>query len=75
MKPVREKTVVVATTERCRRPKCYRPAVCRGLCASDYQVAYQLVHIAKVTTWEQLERNGKADEPKRTAKAWFLEIS
>ena len=38
---VRETTVVAR--DRCRRPGCNNTTQCRGLCASDYQVAYQLV--------------------------------
>lgn len=69
MRLVSEKTI--ALRPRCRRPHCPRNATRRGLCDTDYQVAYQLV-ITGATTWEQLERTGKADEPKRSAKSWFL---
>lgn len=61
----------IVSRQRCRRPHCSRIATCRGLCQSDYQTAYQLV-TAGVTTWEELERHGKADEPRRSAKSWFL---
>ena len=66
----REKTVVVS--DRCRRPKCGRPVTARGLCASCYQIAYLLVG-DEVTTWEELEENGRAEPKRRNAKDWFLE--
>lgn len=75
MKPLSEKTFVAPTrVVKCRRPGCDRNAECRGLCGCDYRVAHQLVTDG-LTTWEELERHGKADEPKRTAKVWFLEYA
>lgn len=74
MKPTRETTIVPASTKPqriCLRPKCNRVAECRGLCGSDYVIANRLVNEG-LTTWEELERKGKAEEHKRTAKAWFL---
>lgn len=70
----REVTVAMPTTmarPQCLRPRCTREAVARGLCASDYQIAYQLVS-AEVTSWTELEKAGKALEPRPTVKAWFL---
>jgi hypothetical protein len=71
---MRERTVAMRLPDRCLRPRCPRPARSRGLCDSDYHVAYSLV-MAGVTTWEQLENEGKALELKRVAKEWFLEIA
>lgn len=68
-KRIREKTIAVSV--RCRRPSCKRDAVCRGLCRSCYQAAFTLV-TSGVTTWEHLERRGKVDEPRASAKGWFL---
>ena len=66
----RERTIVVS--DRCRRPKCGRPVVARGLCGSCYQIAYLLV-ADEVTTWKELEDSGKVDARRRNSKAWFLE--
>lgn len=65
---MKERTVLPG---RCRRPQCYRQSVSRGLCPSCYQVAYQLV-MAGATSWQLLEKTGKAEQPKRNAKEWFL---
>lgn len=70
---MKEKTFVatIAAASRCLRPGCPNIATCRGLCPTDYQVAYQLV-VAEMTTWEALVKRGKAREPQRNAKQWFL---
>jgi hypothetical protein len=68
---MRERTVAMPLPERCRRPGCNRAATTRGLCGSDYWAAYDLVRNNK-TTWDQLRREGKIAEPRRTAKEWFL---
>lgn len=67
---MKERTVLAGG--RCRRPQCWRGAMSRGLCGSCYQVAYQLV-TSGATTWEELEKRGKADSLRRNAKSWFLE--
>lgn len=59
---------------RCLRPHCKGDAKTRGLCGSDYQVAYHLVAEGLVT-WEQLETEGKALPPRKVAKSWFLETA
>lgn len=66
---MKERTVVAGS--RCRRPQCIRGAVSRGLCASCYQVAFQLVNVG-ATSWKELETKGKVSEPQRIAKQWFL---
>lgn len=61
--------------EKCLRRDCERPAVMRGLCNSDYNVAGKLVRDKK-TTWDKLEKQNKAI-PRRTNRRavvveWFL---
>lgn len=68
---MKETTIAAQLRDRCLRPGCKREAECRGLCRSDYQTAYQLVADG-VTTWEQLQRNGKVLGPRRLAKVWLL---
>lgn len=71
----RERTILATPRLlRCLRPHCKGDAETRGLCGSDYQVAYQLV-VAGMVTWEQLEREGKALPPRKVAKTWFLETA
>lgn len=69
---MREKTFAAPLPTRCLRPRCQRAARSRGLCDSDYHVAYSLV-MAGITSWPELEREGKALELRRAAKEWFLE--
>ena len=50
---------------RCLFPKCkITERGGRGLCSSHYATAHMLVKKGLVT-WEQLEKKGKADPPKR----------
>lgn len=62
-----------AASARCRRPSCPRPVYSRGLCSSCYSMAAQLVR-DKVTSWDDLRKNGKVAEPVRTAKEWLLSV-
>lgn len=68
---VREHTVAMLLPQRCMRPRCPREAKVFGLCRSCYGQARQVV-LAGLTTWEELRRNGKVAEPRRTAKEWLL---
>jgi hypothetical protein len=69
---VREKTVAMRLPVRCRRPRCQGEAKCFGLCRSCYYMAWLLVSKG-MTTWEELRRTGRIDEPKRGAtKDWLL---
>ncbi len=72
MKALAERTFVAPRVVRCRRPDCGRDSACRGLCPTCYRVAHQLVS-ERLTTWEELEKHGKAERSRRTAKVWFLE--
>jgi len=67
LEPVVVETVII----RCKRPGCKREAVARGLCRSDYAEAHRLVRL-QVTDWDDLERRGKVDPKRPTAKAWLL---
>lgn len=57
-----------------RAPVCRRDASRRGLCSSCYRVAAQLVHDG-YKTWPTLEREGKCDPVKPSAKEYFLEFA
>lgn len=43
----------------------------RGLCLVDYYLAIKLIK-EKKTTWERLEKNGKALPKSRQRENWFL---
>lgn len=64
-----ERTIAVII--RCKRPACKNEAVALGLCRSDYAAAHRLVATG-ATTWSELERKGKTDPKRPSAKAWFL---
>lgn len=68
-----ERTIAMAEVVivRCKRPGCKREAVAKGLCRSDYAAAHRLVADG-ITTWEELERKGKTDPKRPSAKSWFL---
>ena len=60
----------------CLYPDCNALPFARGLCGTHYQAAFRLVK-AGDTTWEKLERQGKAEAPRVRGKdlakaAWFL---
>ena len=62
-----------AAAEKCLRPGCEREAKTRELCQSCYQGAHRLVKTGE-TTWEKLEKAGKA-RPKKGGelRQWLLE--
>ena len=44
---------------KCLRPDCQRKPLCRGLCASCYTIASQIVKTGQLT-WEELEKQGRS---------------
>lgn len=60
------------TIVRCKRPGCKNEAVALGLCRSDYAAAHRLVSEG-VTSWDELQRKGKIDPKRPSAKAWLLD--
>jgi hypothetical protein len=69
---VREKAV--HRDPRCRNPHCENTSFCRGLCRSCYQKAWELVNDrSSGVTWEKLERAGKCEEIKVSAKEWLAQ--
>lgn len=61
---------------KCLNPRCTsnKKAANRGLCVNCYQSARRLVEL-KRTTWEELEKHGKAFASRRGNKGrveWFL---
>ena len=57
---------------KCKRPSCGKPANVRGLCRADYQVAYRLIQLGRVT-WADLEESGKVDKRNMGGLSrWFL---
>jgi len=56
---------------RCKRPGCKKEAVALGLCRSDYAAMHRLVQEGVITR-EELERKGKIDPRRPSAKSWFL---
>lgn len=74
MSAVHERTIAMPQTiviVRCKRPGCKNEAAARGLCRSDFTAAWRLVSDA-VTTWEELERRGKVDPKRPSARQWLL---
>lgn len=68
----RERTVVAPHKRTCKVPRCGMAAISRGLCATHYQTAYQLIMVGK-TTWEELEQRGRVDPARvATGRDWFL---
>ena len=56
----------------CLKPDCGRDAKIRGLCHSCYTVARKAITDGK-TTWEKLEKDGKAIGRQRTTLDWLLD--
>jgi hypothetical protein len=55
---------------------CDKPAICRGLCSTDYNAANHLIRAKKVN-WDRLIKVGKAlpsrNDERSKRQAWFLE--